>query len=215
LHHQIDPGLFRALSTLLLFAPETPLLFMGQEWATSSPFLFFTDHHQELGRLVTEGRRREFARFHAFADEETCARIPDPQAASTFEASRLDWDERVLAPHAGMLELYRALLRLRRTEKALEARTRFDVVELDDDGVALARSDDAGGTMLLVAWLRGSGAYEYDRQGPTIPGHRWKLVLSTEEPRFHGEVATGPDITAHDPLVVKFHGPAAVILRRE
>jgi maltooligosyltrehalose trehalohydrolase len=198
---------------LLLFAPETPLLFMGQEWATSSPFLFFTDHHQELGRLVTEGRRREFARFHAFADEETCARIPDPQAASTFEASRLDWDERVLAPHAGMLELYRALLRLRRTEKALEAGTRFHVVELNDDGVALARAD-TGAALLLVAWLRGSGVYEYDRQGPAIPGQRWTLVLSTEEPRFQSSGQT-PDITADDPLVVEFQGPAAVILRRE
>jgi maltooligosyltrehalose trehalohydrolase len=217
LHHQIDSALFRALSALLLFAPETPLLFMGQEWAASSPFLFFTDHHQELGRLVTEGRRREFSRFTAFADEEMRARIPDPQAVSTFEESRLNWDERVLAPHAGMLELYRAMLRLRRTEKALEAGTRFDVVELDD-GMALARVDACGGALLLVAWLRGSGEYEYDRQGPTIPGHRWNLVLSTEEPRFQssGQTLTGgPDITAHDPLVVKFQGPAAVILRRE
>jgi maltooligosyltrehalose trehalohydrolase len=218
LHHQIDPALFRALSALLLFVPETPLLFMGQEWAASSPFLYFTDHHQELGRLVTEGRRREFSRFKAFADERTRARIPDPQAAATFEASRLDWDERELAPHAGMLELYRALLRLRQTEKALVAGSRLDVVELDDDGVALARADTDGGGLLLVAWLRESGGYEYDRQGPTIPGHRWNLVLSTEEPRFQSSDQTptgGPDITAHDRLIVKFHGPAAVILRRE
>jgi hypothetical protein len=119
-----------------------------------------------------------------------------------------------------MLELYRALLRLRRTEKALEASTRFEVVELDDNGVALARTATGGGALLLVAWLRGSGAYDYNRHGPTIPGHRWNLnlVLSTEEPRFHPSVRTrtgGPDITAHDPLVVEFQGPAAVILRRE
>jgi maltooligosyltrehalose trehalohydrolase len=216
LHHQIDPALFRALSALLLFAPETPLLFMGQEWATSSPFLYFTDHHQELGRLVTEGRRREFSHFQGFADEETRARIPDPQAASTFEASRLNWDEHGLAAHAGTLELYRALLRLRGTEKALEAGARFDLVELDD-GMALVRAG-TGGALLLVAWFRGPGAYEHDRQGPTIPGHRWNLVLSTEEPRFHsaGQApAGGPDITAHDPVVVTFQGPAAVILRRE
>ena len=216
LHHEIEPALFRALSAVLLFAPETPLLFMGQEWGASSPFLYFTDHHPELGRLVTEGRRREFSRFRAFADAETRARIPDPQAASTFEASRLDWDERALAPHAGMLELYRALLRLRRTEQALEAGTRFDVVELDDDGVALARGDSAG-ALLLVAWLSGPGAYEYERQGPAIPGRRWSLVLSTEEPRFQcGQTPAGaPEITARDSLIVQFQGPAAVILRRE
>jgi hypothetical protein len=117
-----------------------------------------------------------------------------------------------------MLDLYRTLLRLRRTEKALKTGTRFDVVELDDNGVALARTSTLGGALLLVAWLGGSGAYEYDRQGPTIPGHRWDLVLSTEEPRFQssGQTPTGgPEITAHDPLVVKFQGPAALILRRE
>jgi maltooligosyltrehalose trehalohydrolase len=218
LHHQIDPALFRALSALLLFAPETPLLFMGQEWAASSPFLFFTDHNRELGRLVTEGRRHEFSRFRAFADAATRARIPDPQAASTFDASRLDWEECVRAPHVGMLELYRALLRLRSTEKALAAGTSCHIVELDDDGMALARTDTTGGSLLLVAWLGGSGAYEYDRHGPIIPGERWTLVLSTEEPRFRssGQSSTwGADMAAGGPLVVTFEGPAAVILRRE
>jgi maltooligosyltrehalose trehalohydrolase len=216
LHHQIEPALFRALSALLLFAPETPLLFMGQEWAASTPFLFFTDHHPELGRLVTEGRRREFARFKAFADEATRARIPDPQAATTFEASRLHWDERVLDSHAGTLNLYRALLGLRRTEPALQAGTGFEVVELDDDGLALTRAGTAGEALLLVAWLGGSGAYEYDRHGPAIAGGRWNVVLSTADARFQSaaESTPGPEITAPDPLVVTFHGPAAVILRR-
>ena len=220
LHHQIDPSLFRALSALLLFAPETPLLFMGQEWAATSRFLYFTDHHEELGRLVTEGRRQEFSRFKAFADEETRARIPDPQASTTFDASRLVWDEQERAPHAGTLELYRALLWLRRREKALHAGTRFDVVELGGDGLALARTTPHGEALLLVASLRGSAAYEYehDRQGPAIPGDRWTVLLSTEERRFqadHQAAARLPDVTAHDPLAIQFHGPAAVILRRE
>ena len=94
LNHQIEPALFRALSALLLFVPETPLLFMGQEWACQQPFLYFTDHHADLGRLVTKGRREEFSRFEAFADPVTRARIPDPQASSTFEDSRLVWNER-------------------------------------------------------------------------------------------------------------------------
>src|SRR5262249_54373377 len=55
LHHQIEPGAFRAASTLLLCAPETPLLFMGQEWAASTPFLYFTDHRRELGKRITRG----------------------------------------------------------------------------------------------------------------------------------------------------------------
>lgn len=220
LHHQIEPALFRALSALLLFAPETPLLFMGQEWAASTPFLFFTDHDPELGRLVTEGRRMEFARFEAFAHEETRARIPDPQAVSTFEASRLIWDERRRAPHAGVLELHRALLRLRRMEEAFQPGNRFAVIELDDDGLALSRGDPAGHAMLLVAWLRGSGAYEHSRRGPSMPGDRWRVILSTEEPRFQESPddqtrTLAPDIDLEGSLVVRFRRPSAVILRRE
>jgi maltooligosyltrehalose trehalohydrolase len=190
---------------------------MGQEWAASTPFLFFTDHNPELGRLVTEGRRREFARFKAFADEQTRARIPDPQAVSTFEASRLNWDEQVLDPHAGILELYRALLRLRRSERALAAGTHFDVIAVDDDGLALTRAQAKADALLLVVWLGGPGAYEHERHGGTIPGDRWNLVLSTEDARFQSaaEPRQGPKITRHDPLVVTFQGPAAVILRRE
>lgn len=220
LNHQIEPAMYRALSALLLFAPETPLLFMGQEWAASVPFLFFTDHHPGLGRLVTEGRRKEFSRFAAFADEAVRARIPDPQADATFEASRLRWDECARAPHAGTLALYRALLGLRRTEPALQAHSRFDAVPLDESGLALARGEAPGQAMLLVAWLQESGgAYEQRRHGPAVPGGRWSLVLSTEEPRFHDASddrrgAFAPEIELEDVLTVRFRRPSAVILRQ-
>jgi maltooligosyltrehalose trehalohydrolase len=110
LHHGIDAATYRAASALLLLLPQTPLLFMGQEWAASTPFRFFTDHNAELGALVTEGRRREFASFSAFANAE----IPDPQALDTFLASRLDWNELKAEPHASTLRLYKSLLQLRR-----------------------------------------------------------------------------------------------------
>jgi maltooligosyltrehalose trehalohydrolase len=220
LHHQIQPAMYRALSALLLFAPETPLLFMGQEWAASTPFLYFTDHHADLGRLVAEGRRTEFSRFEAFADENVRTRIPDPQADSTFEASRLNWDERARAPHAGNLELYRALLGLRRTEPALQARSRVEVIELDEDGLALARGDVPGQALLLVVWLRGAdGVYEQGHRGPIMPGGRWSVVLSTEEPRFQESSGDrppelAPEIEPDDQLIVRFRRPSAVILRR-
>ena len=67
---------------------------MGQEWAATSPFLFFTDHKPELGRLVTDGRRKEFADFRAFTDPAARAPHPRPQAEETFRRSRLDWNER-------------------------------------------------------------------------------------------------------------------------
>jgi maltooligosyltrehalose trehalohydrolase len=63
LNHQVEPAVYRAVSALLAFAPETPLLFMGQEWGATSPFLYFTDHEPALGRAITRGRREEFAAF--------------------------------------------------------------------------------------------------------------------------------------------------------
>src|SRR5690606_222909 len=103
LNQSIELSTFRALSTLLLTSPYVPLLWMGQEWAASTPFLYFTDHPEELGRLVTTGRREEFAHFSAFSDPGAAAAIPDPQARETFERSRLQWEERSHPVHAGVL----------------------------------------------------------------------------------------------------------------
>ena len=99
---------YRALSVLLCVAQELPLLFMGQEWAASTPFQFFTDHTEELGPSVTEGRKEEFADFSGFDGT-----VPDPQDPATFERSVLDWDEPRRPPHDGVLALYRDLLALR------------------------------------------------------------------------------------------------------
>ncbi|WP_206240772.1 malto-oligosyltrehalose trehalohydrolase [Novosphingobium terrae] len=82
-----DPERLRAATALLLLCPQIPLFFMGDETGSRSPFLFFTDFHDDLAEIVREGRRREFAHFPAFADKASRARIPDPNALSTFEAS--------------------------------------------------------------------------------------------------------------------------------
>src|SRR5690606_36982787 len=110
---------FRAATVLLLFLPMTPLLFMGQEWAATTPFLYFTDHEPELGRLIVAGRRDEFRGFRAFADPGVRETIPDPQAEATFAASVLRWEEREVEPHASMLALTRDALALRRTDPVL------------------------------------------------------------------------------------------------
>ncbi|GAA4351738.1 malto-oligosyltrehalose trehalohydrolase [Variovorax defluvii] len=88
-----DIALVRAAWACLLLSPHVPMLFMGDEFEASTPFLYFCDFGPELSRAVSEGRRAEFGRFKAFADEAARARIPDPNAASTFEASKLRWDE--------------------------------------------------------------------------------------------------------------------------
>jgi maltooligosyltrehalose trehalohydrolase len=105
----VDEGRLKIAATLLLLAPFTPMLFQGEEWAATSPFLYFTDHSdQKVGDAVRDGRRREFAAFGWDPD-----RIPDPQDANTFERSRLSWNELDEPFHRRMLEWYRALIQLR------------------------------------------------------------------------------------------------------
>jgi maltooligosyltrehalose trehalohydrolase len=103
----------QAETAILLLAPAIPLMFMGQEWAASTPFLFFTDFGPELGPTVTEGRRREFAGLPQFADPAARERIPDPQDPATMRASTLRWAERAEPAHAAALALHGELLALR------------------------------------------------------------------------------------------------------
>eukprot|EP01113_Clastostelium_recurvatum_P012486 TRINITY_DN1649_c0_g1_i3.p1 TRINITY_DN1649_c0_g1~~TRINITY_DN1649_c0_g1_i3.p1 ORF type:complete len:716 (+),score=111.68 TRINITY_DN1649_c0_g1_i3:61-2148(+) len=114
LHHVVPPTQYLAASALMLLAPQTPLLFQGQEWACSTPFCFFTDHNQDLGKLVTEGRRREFKDFSAFA-KRSIESIPDPQAEKTFRNSCLKWEEAQAKEHVAVLQAYKQLLALRKT----------------------------------------------------------------------------------------------------
>jgi maltooligosyltrehalose trehalohydrolase len=110
------PEAVRAATSVLLLAPPLPLLFMGQEWAAQEPFLFFSDLGPDLGHLVSEGRRREFARFPEFAHPEARVRIPDPQAGATRARSVLDWTRVGQAPHAEWLAFHRQLLEVRARE---------------------------------------------------------------------------------------------------
>ena len=108
-----DGQSLRAATTLLLLSPNIPLLFMGEEYGTTTPFLFFTDHNEDLAKLVREGRRREFAHFAAFQDPERRALIPDPNARATFDASV---PKRDAADSADVLDLHRRLLALRHSQ---------------------------------------------------------------------------------------------------
>ncbi|EME00391.1 MULTISPECIES: malto-oligosyltrehalose trehalohydrolase [Stutzerimonas stutzeri subgroup] len=111
-----DADALRAATAVLLLSPMVPLLFMGEEWGSRQPFLFFTSHHGELADAVREGRRNEFAEFSEFADEATRERIPDPNAVSTFEQSRPDFGAQTQSGHAEWHALYRQLLSIRHAE---------------------------------------------------------------------------------------------------
>jgi maltooligosyltrehalose trehalohydrolase len=218
LHHQVDLALFRAVTAVLLFAPETPLVFMGQEWAASSPFLYFTDHNAELGRLVTAGRRQEFSRFAAFADETTRARIPDPQAESTFAASQLPWDEIEEVDHAAVRRLYQALLTLRRREPALRSPAGAEVIALGEHSLAMKRVSDAGETLLLLACFRAPETVNARDWAPPESADRWEVVLTTEDDAFVATSEDDPIATTASTIdgdgLATFHRPGAVILRR-
>jgi maltooligosyltrehalose trehalohydrolase len=176
---------FRAATALLVFAPQLPLLFMGQEWAARSPFCYFTDHQPELGRLVTEGRKREFQRFAGFGGE-----VPDPQDPWTFARSRLDWSERDRDPHAGILRLYRDFLGWRRKwEGALT------VVPAAEGGLILRR-----GRCALIVALRGGLALPM----PPAAG----VIVHTEEPGY----ATDPHPPRILSETVVFPRPSAILL---
>ena len=108
-----DPQALRAAVVCVLLAPSPPLLFMGEEFAASTPFLFFCNFGPDLAAAVTRGRRREFARSGRFRERSAQAAIPDPNAPETFAASKLRWDETERPPHSEWLALHRELLALR------------------------------------------------------------------------------------------------------
>jgi maltooligosyltrehalose trehalohydrolase len=113
IHSLADPHLLNAAYACLLLAPEVPMLFMGEEFDASTPFLFFCDFAAEVAQAAADGRRREFQRFAAFAEESARARIPDPNEESSFAASQLDWTERDEPEHQRRLLWIKDLLTLR------------------------------------------------------------------------------------------------------
>jgi maltooligosyltrehalose trehalohydrolase len=219
LHHQIDLCAYRAATALLLCSPTTPLLFMGQEWAASTPFLFFTDHNKRLGQRVTEGRRNEFKSFSTFSDPEARHRIPDPQAVSSFHSSKLVWEEMNQEPHASVRRLYQALLHLRRTEPALRStdRTGFEVSELDQSAILLLRGSSSSASILVIIQFLRDGTIDLNEHpaAGSLPRRRWEIVLTTEDPEYCPDPCRPEvDISGAVP-VVHFLRPSAVILRGE
>jgi maltooligosyltrehalose trehalohydrolase len=135
----LPPGLVKVGAALVLTSPFSPMLFMGEEWAASTPWQYFTDHTEpELAEAVREGRRREFA-DHGWGPND----VPDPQHEGTVEASRLNWDEVATEPHASVLAWYRSLLALRR------ARPELVDPRLDRMRVEFGRFDGGAGWLVV------------------------------------------------------------------
>jgi maltooligosyltrehalose trehalohydrolase len=215
LHQCIGPAAYRALSMLLCLTPGTPMLFMGQEWGTTAPFLYFTDHHPELGALVTEGRRREFAEFFPPSADAAAREIPGPQAEETFLASKLAWEEREKPGHRGLLALYTECLRIRKSTPALKPndRTGWEVAMVAP-GITAIRYRAGEDSLLLLFRDRESGPVHL-REIPAVEpsrGHFWSVMLSSNEERFgeNGKVAFDEatqccNFTEPETLLLKLH----------
>lgn len=156
--HETPLGCQAAGAALYLLSAFTPLIFMGEEWAASTPFPFFSDLGPELGPLVTQGRSSEFARMGWDAE------VPDPQSSATRESAVLRWDELSQPGHARMFEWYRSLLRLRRDHPELRdpdlGSVSVDI--LGDDAVVMRRGGFA------VAATRGSQLVELPLRGEVL-----------------------------------------------
>ena len=207
-----EPDKLRAMTALLLLAPGTPMLFQGQEFGSTRPFVYFADHDAELARAVAQGRRAFLAQFPSLADPEVQRRIPDPAAPETFAACKLDWSER--DRHRELWDLHRDLLRLRREDPAFAAQdlTRLFTSVLSAEALLLRYRCAAGDRLLLVNL--GIDLHLDIAPEPLLappPGARWRTLWSSEDPRYGGRGATGveTDDGFHLP------GHAAVVLAPE
>jgi maltooligosyltrehalose trehalohydrolase len=213
LHRLAQPGCYRALTALLLLGPGTPMLFQGQEFASSSPFEFFADHGPELARAVWAGRRRFLAQFPSLATADMQARLADPADSATFLRCKLDQQER--GRHTSAVALHCDLIRLRREDGVLASQQPGAV-----------RSSVLGPTAFLVRFRRegrgdrlllvnlGSDLVLRVAPVPDLappPGHCWTLLWSSEDPRYGG--SGHGSLESDQGWLVP--GPAAVALAAE
>jgi maltooligosyltrehalose trehalohydrolase len=186
IHRLTSPGRYKAMTALLLLGPATPMLFQGQEFAASAPFLFFADHNPDLAKLVRQGRRKFLRQFPTLALPETQAGLANPDDLKTFERCRLDWSER--ERHRAIVALHQDLLKLRREDAVFRAqRLRgVDGAVLAPQALVLRYFGENGADRLLIVNLgrdlHFSPAPEPLLAPPT--GRRWQLLWSSNDARY-------------------------------
>jgi maltooligosyltrehalose trehalohydrolase len=184
----VAPPTLRALTALFLLAPPTPMLFQGQEFGATTPFLYFADHGAEIAPLVQRGRAEFLSQFPSYASKETQAGLPDPCSEASFTRSKLD---RARDRNDAVFALHRDLLALRRRDPVLAAQ-RSDAMHgavLGAEAFALRFFDAAEGDRLLVVNLGRDLALSPLPEPLLAPPREggWELLLSTESPRYGGD----------------------------
>lgn len=188
LHSLAAPGRYRALTAVLLLTPGSPLLLQGQEFAASTPFLYFSDVSADLAGSVRRGRKQFLAQFRSVAAKETQRRLPDPLAAATFEATKLDHAER--STHARAYRLHRDLIALRRRDAVFsgEERSWIDGAVLSEEAFLLRFFADPAADRLLLVNL-GSDLHRQAIAEPLLAPPLdcvWQVLWSSEHPDYGG-----------------------------
>jgi len=212
LHELTSPGRFRALTALLLLGPWTPLLFQGQEFASSSTFHFFADHRDELRALVCEGRYQFLAQFPSIATPQMRACYADPADPATFQSAKLDFTER--ATHAAIYRLHRDLIRLRRGEPAFRAQRSngIDGAVLGNEALALRYFEPGDGERLLLINLGPDLRLDAPAEPLLAPPEErvWTVQWSSEDPAYGG---SGGTVDPRGEWTIPAH--AAIVMRPE
>jgi maltooligosyltrehalose trehalohydrolase len=188
LHQWASPGKLRAMTALLLLGPNTPMLFQGQEFASSAPFLFFADHKADLAQAVAEGRKKFLTQFPGVSTPEIQEILAMPHDAATFQRCKLDWSER--EKNAPCYALHGDLLRLRREDPVFRERgpQGVDGAVLSADALVLRFFGGENGDRLLLINLGRDLILDIVPEPLLAPpeGAKWDVVWSSEDPRYGG-----------------------------
>ena len=206
-------GKYRAMTALLILAPGTPMLFQGQEFGATTPFLYFCDHKAEISKLVREGRAKFLAQFRSLSLPEMQPVFADPGNPHTFEISKLDFTER--ERNADAYQLHKDLIALRRSDPvfAKPIRRGVDGAVLGSDAFVLRYFSKEYGDRLLVVNLGTDCDLSPNPEpllGP-VSGKRWNVIWSSEDPKYGGLGTFPPD----NEDTWKIPGNAAVVLSSE
>jgi maltooligosyltrehalose trehalohydrolase len=207
LHQQSSPARHRALTALTLLGPATPLLFQGQEFSSSSPFVYFADHREELRESIRAGRREFLAQFASIADPSVLPQLPSPVDESTFLKCKLDLNER--RTHASAYALHQDLLQLRGARAAITSPRRVDGAVLAGDAMLLRYFGDEEDLLLVV-----NIGHDLDLSPAPEPllappaGTRWTLLWSSESAKYGGQGTAA----LHPEWEWRLPGEAAVLL---
>lgn len=216
LHLLTDPGNYRAITTLMLLAPGTPMLFQGQEFAASTPFYYFADHTPELAELVFKGRREYFKQFASIATPEIQALLPKPAENETFIKCKLNFLDRQY--HAKEYALHRDLLRIRRNDSVFSV-PRLGGVDgsiLNQDAFALRYFGDHEEDTRLLIINFGVDLPLTPNPEPLFAAPKntqWEILWSSEDPRYGG--GGTPPLSTDQNWRILGHAAMVLIPKRE